>query len=180
MFIQLAVGYNLVLPIMLFGASYLKRPKIFDTKVQEVGDYAVIVTAYQHTEQLPDTINSILKLNYNNYLIYIVADNCETTNLHFDNPRVIIVKPNQILASNTRSHLHAIQNFKRDHDRITIIDSDNLVHPEYLNELEYWFRNGFDAVQGLRKAKNLDTTHACLDAARDIYYSFYDGKFCFI
>jgi hypothetical protein len=38
---------------------------------------------------------------------------------------------------------------------------------------------GFAAVQGERKAKNLDTTYACLDAARDIYYHFYDGKLLF-
>ncbi|MFX8758778.1 glycosyltransferase, partial [Acinetobacter baumannii] len=45
-----------------------------------------------------------------------------------------------------------------------------------LNEM---FNKGFSAVQGERKAKNLNTTFACLDAARDIYYHFYDGKILF-
>src|SRR5690606_23728103 len=59
---------------------------------------------------------------------------------------------------------------------VTIIDSDNLVDPEYLNELNFYFEKGFVAVQGTRKPKNLNTTIACLDAARDMYYNFYDGE----
>ena len=62
---------------------------------------------------------------------------------------------------------------------MTIIDSDNLVHPEYLNELDHYFDIGFLAVQGVRKAKNLDTTYSRLDGARDIYYHFYDGEMLF-
>jgi cellulose synthase/poly-beta-1,6-N-acetylglucosamine synthase-like glycosyltransferase len=51
--------------------------------------------------------------------------------------------------------------------------------PAYLTELDQYFDAGFIAVQGERKAKNLDTNYACLDAARDIYYHFYDGKILF-
>jgi hypothetical protein len=54
-----------------------------------------------------------------------------------------------------------------------------LVEPEYLHELDRYFNAGFSAVQGIREAKNLNTTYACLDAARDIYYHFYDGKILF-
>jgi cellulose synthase/poly-beta-1,6-N-acetylglucosamine synthase-like glycosyltransferase len=99
--------------------------------------------------------------------------------LHFDDERVIVLRPPDILASNTRSHFYAIHNFKRDHGRLTIIDSDNLVDPEYLNALNYYFDQGYLAVQGIREAKNLNTAYACLDAARDIYYHFYDGKILF-
>jgi hypothetical protein len=49
----------------------------------------------------------------------------------------------------------------------------------YLKELDKFFDQGFSAVQGVRKPKNLDTTIACLDAARDIYYHFYDGQVLF-
>jgi cellulose synthase/poly-beta-1,6-N-acetylglucosamine synthase-like glycosyltransferase len=84
-----------------------------------------------------------------------------------------------VLQSNTASHFYAIRHFKKPHERLTIIDSDNLVHPEYLNELNKLFDRGFEAVQGMRMPKNLNTTFACLDAARDIYYHYYDGKILF-
>jgi len=142
-------------------------------------DYAIIVTAYQQTDSLATVVASILKLNYSNYLVYIVADDCDISNLHFDDERVVVLRPEEVLKSNTRSHFYAIHRFKRSHNRITIIDSDNLVEPAYLKELDVYFDKGFSAVQGVRSAKNLDTVYACLDAARDIYYHYYDGKLLF-
>jgi cellulose synthase/poly-beta-1,6-N-acetylglucosamine synthase-like glycosyltransferase len=108
-----------------------------------------------------------------------VADKCDVTGLQFEDDRVHILKPEETLASNTRSHFYAIHRFINPHKYLTIIDSDNLVDSEYLNQLNAGFNKGFNAVQGIRKAKNLDTTYACLDAARDIYYHYYDGKLLF-
>jgi hypothetical protein len=45
-----------------------------------------------------------------------------------------------------------------------------------LKHLNRNFKSGLSAIQGLRAPKNLSTTIACLDAARDLYYHFYDGK----
>lgn len=178
--VQVFIGYNLVLPIFMYVVWKLKKPMVYAVdKTGDEIDYAIIVTAYQQTDQLAVVVQSLLRLNYSNYIIYIVADHCDTSDLYFEDKRVIVLTPPQILSSNTRSHFYAINNFIRPHERLTIIDSDNLVDPEYLNELSPYFNNGFQAVQGIRKAKNLDTTYACLDAARDLYYHFYDGKVLF-
>ena len=174
--IQVLIGYNLYLPILLF---IFYKPFKIELPGAPEDDYAIIVTAYEQVDSIPNVVASILKLNYSNYLIYIVADKCDVSGLHFTDERVVILRPPEILASNTRSHFYAIRNFKREHNRLTIIDSDNLVEPEYLHELDKYFNAGYSAVQGIREAKNLNTTYACLDAARDIYYHFYDGKILF-
>jgi len=178
--VQLIIGYNLVFPLLLYviyliSNKALVKPGTFFM----LPDYAIIVTAYQQTDSLPQVVKSLLQLKYTNYLIYIVADNCDISNLHFNDDRVILLRPEETLASNTRSHFYAIKHFERPHTYLTIIDSDNLVDPDYLDELNVYFAAGFSAVQGVREAKNLDTTFACLDAARDIYYHFYDGKVLF-
>lgn len=176
---QVIIGYNLVLPFLLFVFYKLvkkSRPKTLSNKEY---DYAIIVTAYEQTALLPAVVASLLQVKYSNYLIYIVADNCDISTLNFTDPRVILLRPEKVLASNTRSHLYAIANFRRDHEILTIIDSDNLTDPNYLNELNVFFDAGYEAVQGVRAAKNLNTTYACLDAARDIYYHFYDGEVLF-
>jgi len=142
-------------------------------------DYGIIVTAYGQTHTLKPAIDSLLRMNYTNYLIYVVADNCDVSGLNFEDKRVILLRPEEVLQSNTRSHFYAIKRFKRDHKYLTIIDSDNLVHPEYLNELNIAFQHGYEAVQGVRKAKNLDTVYACIDAVQDIYYHFYDREVLF-
>jgi cellulose synthase/poly-beta-1,6-N-acetylglucosamine synthase-like glycosyltransferase len=175
--LQLIIGYNLVFPIILYVLYKTRKKKaITISKKGKEHDYAIILTAYEQTDTIPAAIDSILKLNYSNYIVYIVADKCDTSNLNFSDSRVVVLRPPEELASNTRSHFFAIRNFIRPHEYLTIIDADNLVDPEYLNELNKCFDTGVEAVQGVRKAKNLNTTYACLDAARDIYYHFYDGQ----
>ncbi len=179
-FFQIAVGYNLVLPfLMLVIYAIFSGKKKQQAPNKEEADYAIIVTAYEQTTLIPSVIKSLLQLRYSNYLIYIVADKCDVSELKFEDERVIVLRPEEVLSSNTRSHFYAIQRFKRPHERLTIIDSDNLVDPNYLNALNEYFDLGFSAVQGVRDAKNLDTLYAALDGARDIYYHFYDGKVLF-
>ena len=181
--LQIIVGYNLVLPFVLFCLYKIKNVGKKKTTsiaaIKEEADYGIIVTAYEQTDTLPAVIASLLKMDYSNYLIYIVADKCDISNLHFKDKRVIVLRPDQTLGSNTRSHFYAIKRFRRAHERLTIIDSDNLVATDYLHQLNVYFDKGYTAVQGVRKAKNLDTTYSCLDAARDIYYHFYDGEVLF-
>lgn len=180
--LQLLIGYNLIFPVTLLLIYNLRkqaRSRVQNPAAARVPDYGIIVTAYEQTQQLPAVVNSLLNLNYVHYHIYVVADKCDISNLRFPADRVLVLRPEQVLASNTRSHFYAIRNFIRPHSHLTIIDSDNLTHPQYLNELNVYFHQGFQAVQGVRDAKNLDTTYACLDAARDIYYHFYDGKVLF-
>jgi cellulose synthase/poly-beta-1,6-N-acetylglucosamine synthase-like glycosyltransferase len=175
------IGYHLITPVLLYLIQQLTGKK----QLQEApvrlpeADYGIIVTAYEHTNTLQAVVQSILQMKYSNYVVYIVADKCDVSELHFSDSRVIVLRPPETLGSNTRSHFYAIHRFIRPHERLTIIDSDNLVHPDYLDQLNLLFAKGFAAVQGVREAKNLDTTYACLDAARDIYYHFYDGKVLF-
>ncbi len=180
--VQAAIGYNLVFPVVLLLIYGLRKALIGRrpaTGGEVLPDYGIIVTAYEYTAQLPAVVGSLLQLNYERYHIYVVADKCDISNLHFPVERVALLRPGQVLGSNTRSHFYAIRRFIRPHTHLTIIDSDNLTDPEYLNELNVYFNQGYQAVQGVREAKNLDTTYACLDAARDIYYHFYDGKILF-
>ena len=177
---QVAIGYNLVLPfLILLVYALVKSNKVNVANTNKEADYAIIVTAYEQTTLIPAVVDSLLKLNYSNYNIYIVADKCDVSELKFDDERVIVLRPEQTLSSNTRSHFYAINRFVRAHERLTIIDSDNLVDPNYLIEINHFFDQGYSAVQGVRDAKNLDTLYAALDGARDIYYHFYDGKVLF-
>lgn len=177
--LQVIIGYHLVLPFLLFSVNSIRSRGIRKKQRTDEADYAIIVTAYEQTDLIPSVVASILKLNYSNYLVYVVADKCDVSGLNFEDPRVILLRPETALSSNTRSHFYAINRFVRAHDRITIIDSDNLVDPEYLNRLDDLFADRYIAVQGVREAKNLNTHYACLDAARDIYYRFVDNKLLF-
>jgi cellulose synthase/poly-beta-1,6-N-acetylglucosamine synthase-like glycosyltransferase len=181
LFLQILIGFHLVYPFLLYLVTLFRSKRNdlpYDNKREEA-DYAIIVTAYEQTTLIPSVVDSILRLNYSNYSIYIVADKCDVSELSFTDPRAIVLRPPEVLASNIKSHFYAMDNFKRDHERLTIIDSDNLVHPEYLNELNKLFDRNYSAVQGVRQAKNLNSIYACLDEAGDIYYRYIDRKLLF-
>lgn len=180
MAIQLIIGFNLVFPLILHLFYSLKNQGTIDKTIPQIKpDYAIIITAFKYTNTLPSAVASVLKLNYSNFHVYVVADNCDISNLHFEDEKVSLLRPEEVLAGNVRSHFYAIDRFKRKHDIITIIDSDNIVDSDYLKQLNIYFGLGFKAVQGCRAAKNLDTNYACLDAARDIYYHYYDCQLLF-
>src|SRR5690606_5275499 len=175
--IQVLIGYNLVLPFVLYiGTFFVRRPMLYVSKANHYQpDYAIIITAYEQSHMLPSVIQSALSLNYENFHIYVVADNCDLSNFHISDPRLSVLKPETVLASNIKSHFYAIHRFIRAHEILTIIDSDNLIESNYLNELNRYFFNGYMVVQGVRRPKPVKTDIAALDSVRDRYYSFYDG-----
>ena len=177
--VQVYIGFQLVFPLLLVAIKTIRGKKAFNVTTGILPDYAVIITAYEQTDQLPEVVSSVLAMDYSNYMIYVVADKCDISNLNFDSDKVILLKPEQVLAGNVRSHFYAIRNFVRNHTHLTIIDSDNLVANNYLTVLTTFFQAGYEAVQGIRSAKNIDTMYARLDAARDIYYHYYDGEMLF-
>lgn len=178
--LQIVIGFHLFFPLILLLFSKLKSTKkALDCDGSQDLDFAIIITAYEETENLPDVVRAILNQAYQNYTIYLVADKCDTSSLFFDDERMNILLPANVIGSNTGSHAYAAERFIKKHDVVTIIDSDNIIDPNYLVEIKKSFDAGFKAVQGLRAAKNLDTNYACLDAARDIYYHFYDGEILF-
>ncbi|WP_431159455.1 hypothetical protein, partial [Winogradskyella poriferorum] len=48
-----------------------------------------------------------------------------------------------------------------------ILDADNIRECHFLTKMNMAFQNGFRVVQGHRKAKNLNTPFAILDAASE-------------
>jgi len=179
---QVLLIIHLLFPALLLVLKMIRQKPPQNTRLINPSfeaDYAVIVTAYEQTNLIPSVVDSILRLNYKKYLIYVVADKCDISSLNFNDERVIILRPEETLSNNIKSHFYAINRFRRAHDRLTIIDSDNLVDPEYLNELNAVFAQGYEAVQGVREAKNLNSNYACLDAAGDIYYRYIDRELLF-
>jgi cellulose synthase/poly-beta-1,6-N-acetylglucosamine synthase-like glycosyltransferase len=173
---QTVVGLILIFPVLSYLVFLFVKSKETEEDDQLESDYAILVTAYKDVSNIPYLVQSLLQLNYSNYIIYIIADDCPEFELDVDQSKVIILTPETILENQVKSHFYAIAHFKRNHERLTIIDSDNLIDPDYLKELDKAFNRGVEAVQGVRKAKNLDTPYACLDAANEIYYFFYDRK----
>jgi cellulose synthase/poly-beta-1,6-N-acetylglucosamine synthase-like glycosyltransferase len=174
---QIALAIMLLFPVASYFMYLLRKSADVDlSSTSHQHDYGIIVTAYKHSANLDHVITSLLQMKHDHFIVYVVADNCPDYKDHFNDDRVVIIKPPVTLGNQILSHFLAIANFKRPHTLLSIIDSDNIVHPNYLAALDPFFTAGYAAVQGVRTAKNLNTQYACIDAVNELYYLFYDRK----
>lgn len=172
--IQAFIGFFLILPfIENFLSFFIFRKKpVYDNKNET--DFGCVITGYKEVEIIIPLVDSLIKQNYSNYRIYVVADNCseeEVKKLKFSDEKVEVLIPSPFLNSKVKAIKYAIKNFKRAHKFTVIFDPDNLAHPKFLSIINGFVLQGYKAVQGRRTAKNLDSLHSCLDALGEIYYN---------
>ncbi len=135
-------------------------------------DFACIITAYKNVEITIPLVHSLLDQNYNRFAVYLVADACDTATWDIVNDRLVVLRPDPPLNLKAKSIIHAVEQFRRDHDYIVIFDADNLAHPNFLAEINKYANQGHKAIQGQRTAKNLNSLYACADATGEFYKNY--------
>lgn len=162
----------LVLNLFKVKTPYQKKPFLTNRDFE----FGFIVTAHQEAQFILPIVDSILKQTYPNFYVYVVADDCDVSNMPFTDRRVILLKPQTPLHSKIKSIQYALSNFKKKHDAVIILDSDNLIHPHFLEVMNNHFRKGYRVVQADFKPKNTDTIYARMDAIGDMYNFFLDRE----
>src|SRR6476469_9840395 len=182
-FIQIVVAIYILVPsvsllsyllLNLFKVKtpYAKKPFLTNRNFE----FGFIVTAHQEAQFIVPIVDSILKQTYPNFYVYVVADDCDLTGIHFNDNRVIILKPEPALHAKIKSIRYALERFVKKHDAVIILDSDNLIHPRFLEVMNNHFRKGYRVVQADFKTKNTDTIYARMDAIGDMYNFFLDRE----
>jgi cellulose synthase/poly-beta-1,6-N-acetylglucosamine synthase-like glycosyltransferase len=176
------VAFYFLLPVALFILHYLfgGNKKNYADRYKTLNDreydFAAIITAHQDTRFIAPFVDSFLKQHYKNFIVYVVADDCNAEGLAFGDERIVVLQPEISLHSKIKSIQYAINHFRKQHDVLIIFDSDNLVHPDYLKNLNRYFQKGFRVVQTHMLSKNIDNTYARLDSMGHIYYTFYERQ----
>jgi cellulose synthase/poly-beta-1,6-N-acetylglucosamine synthase-like glycosyltransferase len=135
-------------------------------------DYGCIITAYKNAAIAGPLAKSLLKQSYDNFHIYLIADECPDHDFEIDDTRFTLLRPDPPLRLKAKSILYGIEHFKRPHPYIAVFDADNLAHPDFLSEINRYANAGHLCIQGQRKAKNLDTTYAALDSMGEHYKNY--------
>ncbi|EIM75815.1 cell wall biosynthesis glycosyltransferase [Nitritalea halalkaliphila LW7] len=136
---------------------------------------ACVITAYKEGHVALPLIESLRRQRYGeqNFHIYLVADRCVSADLPASDARLTVIEPEEPLDSKLKSLHAASQAFRSEHHAVLVLDPDNLAHPQALEALAEAFSAGFEAVQGNRVAKNMDTKIAALDALGELYYTYH-------
>lgn len=177
--VSILIAFYFLLPFLLLIAFYFtgSRKKIYTNNINgKQYQFAAIITAHQDIRFIPPFVDSFLKQSYPHFKVYVVADDCNISNLSINDDRIVLLKPETALHSKIKSIQYAINHFTAEPDVMIIFDSDNLVHPQYLQNLNGYYQQGFRVVQTHMLSKNNDTAYARLDSMGHIYYTFFERK----
>src|SRR5437868_2525093 len=89
---QFILGIYLIIPFVLLVIHSLNRSgkKMLEKKYPVVKDrdfdFAAIVTAHRDTRFIPPLVDSFCKQSYRNFILYVVADDCDISGLQIDDP----------------------------------------------------------------------------------------------
>lgn len=123
--------------------------------------FALLIAAHNEEVVIGSLIESMLKLDYPKemYDIFVIADNCT------DNTAKIAkgygVNVCERFSKDKRGKGYALEwmfaklfNMEKKYDGVAIFDADNLVHKDFLKEINSKMKEGYKVVQGYIDSKN--------------------------
>lgn len=159
---SLAVVYPLIYSLASLGTRKSSYPK-----ASTQHRFAILFPAYKEDRVIESVVQSFLKQNYpqNLYRIIVISDHMQdSTNERLSQLPITLLKANYQDSSKAKALNFAMDHFQRDQfDIVVILDADNIVDPNFLQEINKVFDAGVQAIQAHRTAKNRNTDIAVLD-----------------
>lgn len=143
--------------LSFFGLYRRKEEKIYTPK----HSFAVIVSAHNETAVIGQLVENLQILKYPRQLfdVFVIADNCT------DNTADIAREAGAIVYERTNNELRGkgyamewmfgqLNDMQRQYDAVVVFDADNLVHQDFLLEMNNRLCKGEQVIQGFIHAKN--------------------------
>jgi len=127
--------------------------------------FALIVAAHNEEIVIGNVVDSLNNLDYPKelYDVYVIADNCtDKTALNAESRGAIVFKR---FNKDKRGKGYALEwmfnnifNMDKKYDAVAVFDADNLVHKNFLKEMNKKMCDGYKVVQGYLDSKNPEDT----------------------
>jgi cellulose synthase/poly-beta-1,6-N-acetylglucosamine synthase-like glycosyltransferase len=156
-----------VLYLFFFAFLSIFRSHRIEEKPKKTLDMLVIFPAYKEDLVILESVKSFLNQDYpaDKMEVVVVSDSMsDDTNQCLSRLPITLLTPDHRLNSKANALKYAISNMDDRFDVVVILDADNHVEPSFLHEINKFFYSGSLAVQAHRKARNLNTPMAVLDA----------------
>ena len=139
----------------IFGRK--KETKILEPRTT----FAVIVAAHNEEKVIGQLVENLHLLNYPDsmYDIFVVADNCSdnTVKVATDAGAKVCERHNDVDKGKGFAlewMFNKLFHMEREYDAVIIFDADNLVHPDFLMEMNSRYCQGERLIQGYLDSKN--------------------------
>lgn len=144
--------------ISFTGCLFKKEPAVKNV-TNKIHKFALVVSAHNEEVVIGNLIESMQNINYpkESYDIFVIADNCtdNTAKVASEYGVNVYERENKELVGKGYALDWLFEKlYKMDYDAISVFDADNIVHPEFLNQMNRQFNRGYKAVQGYIDTKN--------------------------
>ena len=162
-YLSVSVGY-----IVLFSIAslFFKQRKYPETTLRQ--RFVIFIPAYKEDAVIHACVTSVLRQTYDPrlYDVIVISDHMRpATNASLRQERITLIELQEEESSKAKALRIATAQVKHQaYDYAIILDADNLIPCHYLNELNKVASQGIKAIQTHRKAKNMNTDIAILDA----------------
>lgn len=162
-YLTISVGYIAIFSV----ASCFFKPKNYpETNLRQ--RFVIFIPAYKEDAVICSCIASVLQQTYPSelYDTIVISDHMTSeTNALLRQDRIAVIELQEEESSKAKALRIAAEHIKdKIYDYAIILDADNIIPPHYLYELNKATSEGIKAIQTHRKAKNLNTDTAILDA----------------
>ena len=123
--------------------------------------FAVLISAHNEENVISEALKSIFSVNYDkNYFdVFVIADNCtdSTADIAEKSGAVVWRRNNRLQTGKgyaLKWALNRLYSYENKYDAVCIMDADNIMHEDFLTNINAEFNRGYDSVQGYIDAKN--------------------------
>ncbi len=151
----------------LAGLFYKQIPYPIVSKNRKI---VVLIPGYKEDNVIIEVAKDALLQDYPRqyYDVVIIADSFqpETLNILKKLP-VVIIEVSFQKSTKAKALNYALEFLGNNYEIAVVLDADNLMAKNFLTKVNSAFESNFLAIQGHRKAKNMNTSLAILDAASE-------------
>lgn len=165
-------GYFAISSLYIFvfsvaGKFYKRRKSPVSIKQNRI---ALFIPAYKEDAVIVEVAKMALQQQYpaKNFDVIVIADSLKKNTIaKLEKLPIKVIEVSFEKSTKSKALNTAMASLKDDYDYTIILDADNIMEPEFISKMNEAFESGFHIVQGHRKAKNLNTSFAILDAASE-------------
>lgn len=159
---------SLYIFVFAFAGHFYKKQRNISRKVQ--GKVAVFIPSYKEDAVIVSVATEALNQKYqkNKFDVIVIADSLKATTIaKLKTLPIILIEVSFEESTKAKALNSAMANLKEEYDYAIVLDADNIMERDFLIKMNDAFLSGYQIVQGHRKAKNINTSYAILDAASE-------------
>jgi len=148
-----------------FAGLFYTIPSFVSITSGSQNKIAVFIPSYKEDTVIVGVAKQALNQLYSKskYDVIVIADSLKKETLDELRKLDIIVHEVHFEKSTKVKSLKSVLNTYVNYDIAVILDADNVMYPDFLQQINTCYNNGWKAIQGQRKAKNSNSPFAVLD-----------------